>query len=71
MIGFYFTVAYIFQSEIIAFFRYFLWKFVCYFFGLSDYVSCYMLKLIPVHIYPSYYSMYPHIPAFASVQSSQ
>ena len=39
MIGFYFTVAYIVQSEIIVFFL-FLWKFVCYFFGLSDFVSC-------------------------------
>ena len=63
MIGFNFTVAYIFQSEIIVFFPSFLWKFVCYFFGLTGYVSCYMLKLIPVHIYPSYYSMYPQIPA--------
>ena len=39
MIGFYFTVAYIVQSEIIVFFLFF-WKFVCYFFGLSDFVSC-------------------------------
>ena len=49
------------------FFSLFLWKFVCYFFGLSDYVSCYMLKSIQFYIYPSYYSMYPQIPAFASV----
>ena len=39
MIGFYFTVAYIVQSEIIVFFL-FLWKLICYFFGLSDFVSC-------------------------------
>ena len=35
MIGFYFTVTYIFQSEINVFFPLFLRKFVCYFFWLK------------------------------------
>ena len=69
MTGFYFTVAYIFQSEINVFFPLFLKNLYVTFFGLNGYVSCYVLKLIPVHTYPSYHSMYPQIPAFASVSN--
>ena len=65
----YFTVTYIFQSEINVFSPYFCGNLYVTFFGLNDYVSCYMLKLIPVHIFPSYHSMYSQIPAFASVSN--